>query len=32
MEVAKRLPEYQFIWFGQSSLASIPREVKKSRD
>ncbi|HHU27543.1 TPA: glycosyltransferase family 4 protein [bacterium] len=30
MEVAKRLPEYQFIWFGQSSLASIPREVRKA--
>lgn len=30
MEVARKLPDYQFIWFGHSSLASIPRKVRKA--
>jgi 1,2-diacylglycerol-3-alpha-glucose alpha-1,2-glucosyltransferase len=27
MEVAKKLPEYQFIWFGETPLASIPGKI-----
>ncbi len=30
VEMAKRLPQYQFIWFGDSNLWSVPREVKES--
>lgn len=29
IEVAERLPNYRFIWFGETSLASLP---KKNRD
>ncbi len=28
MEVAKRLPEYKFIWFGYTPLISIPKAVR----
>jgi 1,2-diacylglycerol-3-alpha-glucose alpha-1,2-glucosyltransferase len=30
VELAKRMPEYQFIWFGYSPLAFSPREIKKA--
>ncbi len=30
VELAKRLPEYQFIWFGHSPLWASPREIKKA--
>lgn len=30
IEMAKRLPEYQFIWFGDSNLWSIPREIREA--
>lgn len=26
VELAKRLPEYKFIWFGYSSLAYSPKK------
>jgi len=30
VELAKRMPEYKFIWFGESPLAVAPRAVKKA--
>lgn len=30
VELAKRLPEYQFIWFGESPLAASTEDVKKA--
>lgn len=30
VELAKRMPEYQFIWFGQSDLRTVPEEVRKA--
>ncbi len=30
VELAKRLPEYQFIWFGQSPLAAATDDVRKA--
>lgn len=30
VELAKRLPEYQFIWFGHTTKAVIPREIKEA--
>lgn len=30
VELAKRLPEYQFIWFGYSPLTFSPKKVKKA--
>lgn len=29
IEVAKRLPEYRFIWFGSTPLFSIPGHIRK---
>lgn len=28
IEMAKRLPEYQFIWFGDAKLWSVPKEIR----
>lgn len=30
VEMAKRLPEYKFIWFGSSPLVFSPRKIKKA--
>ncbi len=30
VELAKRLPEYQFIWFGYTPLYTIPRKIRKA--
>ena len=30
VELAKRLPEYKFIWFGHSPLAASPSKIKKA--
>ena len=30
VELAKRLPQYQFIWFGESPLAAATEDVKKA--
>ncbi len=30
VELAKRMPEYKFIWFGYSPLIASPRSVKKA--
>lgn len=30
VELAKRLPEYQFIWFGYSPLTFSPNKIKKA--
>ena len=30
VELAKRMPEYQFIWFGYTSLWSVPPKVRKA--
>ena len=30
VELAKRMPEYQFIWFGSLNKAIIPRKVRKA--
>lgn len=30
VELAKRLPEYQFIWFGESPLAAATDDVRKA--
>lgn len=30
VELAKRLPEYKFIWFGYSPLWASPRKIKKA--
>ena len=30
VELAKRLPKYKFIWFGESPLAASPRKIKKA--
>lgn len=29
IEMAKQLPEYQFIWFGDSNLWSVPKEIRE---
>lgn len=29
IEIAKRMPEYTFIWFGHVPLASIPRDIRE---
>lgn len=29
-EVAKRLPQYKFIWFGHTPLISIPRDIAEA--
>lgn len=30
VELAKRLPEYKFIWFGYSPLAASPKKIKEA--
>lgn len=30
IEMAERLPQYQFIWFGDSNLWSVPKEIRKA--
>ena len=30
VELAKRLPEYKFIWFGYSPLSAAPKSVRKA--
>ena len=30
VELAKRLPQYKFIWFGYSPLVASPRKIKKA--
>lgn len=30
VELAKRLPEYKFIWFGYSPLAASPNKIRKA--
>jgi len=30
VELAKRLPEYKFVWFGYSPLWASPRKIKKA--
>ncbi|MDE6852638.1 MAG: glycosyltransferase family 4 protein [Lachnospiraceae bacterium] len=30
IEMAQRLPDYQFIWFGDSNLWSVPKEIRKA--
>ena len=30
VEMAKRLPQYKFIWFGYSPLAASPRKIRKA--
>ncbi len=30
VELAKRLPEYEFIWFGYSPLYASPRKIRKA--
>lgn len=29
IEMAKRMPEYQFIWFGDARLWSVPKEIRE---
>ena len=29
IEMAKRMPQYQFIWFGDSNLWSVPAEIRR---
>lgn len=30
VELAKRLPEYKFIWFGYTSMVEIPSEIQEA--
>lgn len=30
IELAKQMPEYQFIWFGETELSIIPRKIKRA--
>lgn len=30
VELAKRMPQYQFIWFGQSDLRTVPAKVREA--
>lgn len=30
VELAKRLPQYQFIWFGQTPLLLVPQKIRKA--
>ncbi len=30
VELAKRMPEYKFIWFGYTPLYTIPRKIRKA--
>ena len=30
VELAKRLPQYKFIWFGHTNLNTVPKEVRKA--
>ena len=29
IEVARQLPEYQFIWFGDTPMYSIPKNIRQ---
>jgi 1,2-diacylglycerol-3-alpha-glucose alpha-1,2-glucosyltransferase len=28
IQLAKRMPEYQFIWFGESNLRTVPKKIR----
>ena len=30
VELARRMPEYQFIWFGEANLYTVPAKVRKA--
>lgn len=30
VELAKRLPQYEFVWFGELNLKIVPEEIKKA--
>ncbi|MGL5258853.1 MAG: glycosyltransferase [Lachnospiraceae bacterium] len=30
VELAKRMPEYQFIWFGETNLNTVPKKIRKA--
>ena len=30
VELAKRMPEYKFIWFGYTKLSLVPKKIKKA--
>lgn len=30
VELAKRLPEYKFIWFGYTNLNTVPKKIKRA--
>ena len=30
VDMAKRLPQYKFIWFGYTNLAIVPRKIRKA--
>ena len=30
VEMARRLPQYKFIWFGHTNLAIVPRKIRKA--
>ena len=30
VELAKRMPEYKFIWFGYTNLALVPKKIRKA--
>jgi 1,2-diacylglycerol-3-alpha-glucose alpha-1,2-glucosyltransferase len=30
VELAKKMPEYQFIWFGESNLHTVPQDIRKA--
>lgn len=30
IELAKRMPQHQFIWFGESDLMTLPKEIRKA--
>ena len=30
VELARRMPQYQFIWFGETNLNTVPRKIRKA--
>ena len=30
VELAKRMPQYKFIWFGETNLDTVPLNVRKA--
>ena len=30
VELAKRMPQYDFVWYGESNLYTVPAKIRKA--